>query len=424
MWLGIWSAMYGAAQLSQLPAVVAVLPHWLQRGAPLANTSMTFLIVVVGSLCFVELSLGGLRLLIQMIAWLGLGLAVAAVVLFVVTGSNERLMLYNQLLATCALLALAFVLTVPGLARKYLVLPDRGVLAIGTLAFALEALYVNLSRPFGFETPRLLDHLGFGILLFSFGYAALQLVLGNERRLLSVQSELAVAREIQTSILPSGVPDIDDLRIVAAYRPMTEVAGDFYEFIPVDQKRVGILVADVSGHGVPAALIASMIKVAVQSVVHCAQDPRAVLLGLNRLLSAQLRGQFVTAAYLWLDTEDHQALYSAAGHPPLVLWRRGQIERIESNGLLFGVKQDGEYPVCSMPIHAGDRFLLYTDGVTEPENSGGNCFGDARLEQVVRDNEKRPPAALSDKLLDEISHWQPDSLTQQDDITLIIVDVV
>ncbi len=267
MWLGIWSAMYGAAQLSQLPAVVAALPRWLQSGAPFANTSMTFLIVVVGSLCFAELSLGGLRFLIQVIAWLGLALAVAAMAFFVVTGSNERLMLYNNLLATCALLALAVVLAVPRLARNYLVLPDRGVLAIGTLAFALEALYVNLSRPFGFETPRLLDHLGFGILLFSFGYVALQLVLANERRLLSVESELAIAREIQTSILPSGVPDIDDLRIVAAYRPMTEVAGDFYEFIPVDQKRVGILVADVSGHGVPAALIASMIKVAVQSVV-------------------------------------------------------------------------------------------------------------------------------------------------------------
>ena len=120
------------------------------------------------------------------------------------------------------------------------------------------------------KTPRILDHLGFAILLFSFGYAALQLVFTNERRLLSVENELAIAREIQTSILPSCVPEINHLTISAAYRPMTAVAGDFYEFIPVDQKRVGILVADVSGHGVPAALIASMIKVAMQSVFSCA----------------------------------------------------------------------------------------------------------------------------------------------------------
>jgi serine phosphatase RsbU (regulator of sigma subunit) len=130
-------------------------------------------------------------------------------------------------------------------------------------------------------TPRILGHLGFAILLFSFGYVALQLVFANERRLLSIENELAIAREIQASILPSCVPEIDNLCISAAYHPMTAIAGDFYEFIPVDQKRIGILVADVSGHGVPAALIASMIKVAVQSAFPSAHDPGAVLRGLN-----------------------------------------------------------------------------------------------------------------------------------------------
>jgi hypothetical protein len=84
---------------------------------------------------------------------------------------------------------------------------------------------------------------------------------------------------------------------------MTAVAGDFYEFIPVDQHRVGFLVADVSGHGVPAALIAAMIKVAMQSLVRCAHQPREVLRGLNRILSGQLRAQLVSAAYLWFDME-------------------------------------------------------------------------------------------------------------------------
>jgi serine phosphatase RsbU (regulator of sigma subunit) len=206
---------------------------------------------------------------------------------------------------------------------------------------------------------------------------------------------------------------------------MTAVAGDFYEFIPVDRKRVGTLVADVSGHGVPAALIASMIKVAMQSVIPCANDPQAVLRGLSRVLSAQLRGQFVSAAYLWLDVENRNALYSAAGHPPLLRWRQGKLDRIESNGLLFGVKQEcGDYPVCAMPIDAGDRFLLYTDGVTESENAQGAFFGDIRLEQLVRDNQGRPPSELSDQLLSEIRRWQPASITQQDDITLIVIEVL
>jgi len=270
-----------------------------------------------------------------------------------------------------------------------------------------------------------LEPAAFTLFGFSQGWVAAEKVFADERRLVSIENELAIAREIQTSILPRGVPELSRLRISAAYCPMTAVAADFYWFIAVDPNRAGFLVADVSGHGVPAALIASMIKVAMQSVVACADDPRAVLCGLERALSEQLRDQFVSAAYLWLDTENRKALYSAAGHPPLLRWREDKLERIESNGLLFGVKPESDpYPVFAMPIQPGDRFLLYTDGVTEPENAHGDSFGDIRLEQVVRDNRSRSPSELSDELLAELRHWQPTSIAQQDDITLIVIDVL
>jgi len=205
---------------------------------------------------------------------------------------------------------------------------------------------------------------------------------------------------------------------------MTAVAGDFYDFIAVDESRAGFLVADVTGHGVPAALIASMIKVAIQSLTPYADDPREVLNGLNRILFAQLRSQLVSAAYLWIDTEKRKALYSAAGHPPLLSWRGGKVERIESNGLLLGVLPDAEYPLCEMAVQAGDRFLLYTDGVSEPENGGGEAFGSHRLEEVVRDNHLRLPSELLEQLLSEIHKWQPASTEQKDDITLVVIDVL
>jgi sigma-B regulation protein RsbU (phosphoserine phosphatase) len=179
----------------------------------------------------------------------------------VFTGSRNKLMPLNNVLAAGVLIALTIVVAAPRLSGKYLVLPHRGVLATGTLLFSIEALYNSLSRPLGFGTPRVLDHLGFAVLLFSFGYVALRLVLANEHRLLSVEKELAVAREIQRSILPGNVPELGRTRISAAYHPMTAVAGDLYDFIPVDPNRSGFLVADVCGHGVPAALIASMVKV-------------------------------------------------------------------------------------------------------------------------------------------------------------------
>ncbi len=422
-WLGIWSALYGAVQLTQSKALVAVSPQWLQAGAPWANTAMTYLLLVAGALSFWELSLGRLRLLIQATVCAGIVLAVAGVGVFLFTGSNGRLMIFADIIAACVLFILTAVVAVPRLSRRYLVLPDRRVLATGTLIFAIEALYNSLSHPLGFTPSRILDHLGFGVLLFSFAYVALRFVLANEHRLVAVENELSIAREIQTSILPRAVPELNHARISAAYRPMTAVAGDFYEFISVDRNRAGFLIADVCGHGVPAALIASMLKVAVHMVSACAGDPAAVLRGLNRILSGLLHGKLVSAAYLWLDTENRQALYAAAGHPPLLRWRHDRLEPIESNGLLFGIRPEyADYPVFAMQILPGDRFLLYTDGVTESENAAGDSFGGKKLEQVVRESRAHSASGLSDRLLAEIGEWQTVSRPQQDDITLIVID--
>lgn len=424
IWLGVWSATYGAGLLIRSPAVVAALPRLLQIVVPYANTVIAYLTVVVAFLAFRELSLGKLRLLMKIIIVAGIAVALAGIGWFVFGGSSDKFIPYNYFVTVCGLVVIVTVVTVKKLSDKFLVLLNRRVLASGTLLFTVEALWVNLSRPLHYQTPYFLSHLAFAVFLLSFGYVAIQIAFVNERRLLAIENELEVARQLQFSILPTTIPEAGNVRIAVAYRPMTSVAGDFYEFIPVDRQRVGFLVADVTGHGVPAALIASMIKVAMQSVVACAHDPRAVLRGLNRALFQQLHEQLVSAAYLWLDTENHNAFYSAAGHPPLLRWRQGQLERIESNGLLFGVLPDPDYPVCDLPIHSGDRFLLYTDGLIEPENANGDSFGDCKLEQVVRKNHSRPPSELSDELLSGIRLWQDAALAQQDDITLIVIDVL
>jgi phosphoserine phosphatase RsbU/P len=423
IWLGLWSAMYGASPLANALVSLQVAPRWLYLSVPYLDTATSYLILVVALLAFVELSRDGLRRFLLGLVLISLGIAVAGIAAFIFTGSSDRFTPYNNFLATFTLIVLLIAMAVPRLSRGLHELSSRGVLMAGTLIFAAEALYANLGRPLGYRSPFILDSLAFAAFLFSLGYVAMQTMFSNERRLLAIERELAVAREIQASILPAASPAIEHLSIAATYLPMTAVAGDFYDFLPVDRERMGILVADVSGHGVPAALIASMIKVASQAVLACAQDPRQVLRGLDAILSTQLRGQFVSAAYLWLDTERRIARYSAAGHPPLLRWRDGQMDRIESNGLLLGVSRGSDYPVCELPLRAGDRFLLYTDAVTEGENSRGEAFGDGALEAFLRKNQSRPASELGDQLLSAIRCWQPAGTPQQDDLTLIVIDV-
>jgi sigma-B regulation protein RsbU (phosphoserine phosphatase) len=424
VWLGIWSAMYGTGLLFRSSAVVAALPLVLQTTVPYVNTLIAYLLSVAAMLAFLELSCGAIRPLIKILILAEVVVAVVGICWFAAGGSAEKFIPLHRLISDCGLLVLIAVVIVKKLSDKFLVLFDRRVLAAGTLAFATEALWSNVLRPMHYQQSGLSSHLAFAVFLLSFGYVAVQIIHASERRLLVIEDELKVARELQFSILPAAVPEVCSLRIAVAYRPMTAVAGDFYEFIPVDEKRVGFLVADVAGHGVPAALIASMIKVAMQSVMACADEPREVLRGLNRILYGLLRDRLVSAAYLWLDTGNCKAVYSGAGHPPLLRWREGKLERIENNGLLFGVVPEADYPVCDLSIHSGDRFLLYTDGVIEPENASGKSFGDWKLEQVVRDNQSRPPSELSEQLLSEILVWQSASVGQQDDVTLIVIDVL
>ncbi len=422
LWFGIFNAMYGVRILAQVLAGTGVLPQLTQASRPYVIAIITYLIMIPALLFWLELSLGKLRRFLQITVVAATLIGLAGTCMAFITKSPNSLMPYNSALVIWTFLVLVVVNAVPRLGRESLLVQSR-ISAIGTLVLAAAVLYSNVNLFLRRPSSPYFEAIAFAVFVFSLGYVAAEKIFADERRLLSIESELAIARGIQNSILPRCVPEFKDLHINAVYRPMTAVAGDFYEFIVVDQKRVGFLVADVSGHGVPAALIAAMVKVAMQSVVPAAVDPREVLRGLNRILSGQLQDQFVSAAYLWLDMEIRRALYSAAGHPPLLRWRGGTLERIESNGLLLGLVADSDYPVRELPLNSGDRLLLYTDGVVESENAAGDFFGDRQLEQIVRSNQARPPAELSEELLSGIRRWRPASVPQQDDITLIVIDV-
>jgi len=428
--VGVWSVIYGTQRLNDCDAFVAALPHWMQVCIPYSHAVVTYSTLVAGTLTFRELTLARVRQVLGIVSGLAALIAVGGVAIFVRTGDENVLLRYNHLLTNVALVVLLATTLFRKLAHRYGSFVSGAkskVLLTGAVLFGLEALGSNIGRSF---TPDLDTHgwddLGFAAFLLSLGYVAMQRVYSGELRLSSIENELAIARQLQFAILPTSTPELRNLRIAAVYEPMSAVAGDFYEFLPVDNHRSGFLVADVSGHGVPAALIASMIKLAAKSVAAHASDPAELLRRLREVLSGQLQGQFVSVAYLWIDAESRKARYSAAGHPPLLLWRAASrsLERIASNGLLLGVPADGDFPACEIEFSPGDRFLLYTDGVSEPENAVGEAFGDRQLEQFLRDGCSVPAAELSLQLLARLRTWTPPSTPQQDDITILVIDVL
>ena len=247
------------------------------------------------------------------------------------------------------------------------------------------------------------------------------------RQLVEINTELEMARQIQLSILPSSTPKISGLDIVARYIPMTSVAGDFYDFIVVDDSHVGILIADVSGHGLPAALIASMLQVALTAQARHASEPGKVLAGLNQALCGKFQHNFVTAAYVYLDLEKKIMKYGGAGHPPLLLWRKstGTASEVLENGLVMGQFEEATYDSLEVPIEAGDRFSLYTDGILETANPAQEEFGTARFMKFMEANNKLAAGPFADALLLELARWleQPPGEGHKDDISLLTVDV-
>jgi sigma-B regulation protein RsbU (phosphoserine phosphatase) len=297
---------------------------------------------------------------------------------------------------------------------------DFAIIRRGLLTFAAFVVWDNLRGVFRFSLPSL-EPFGFAVFLGSLGYVAARRTLQRDQQLSEIRKELEVARRIQLSILPAEFPDSPHFRVSARYLPMTSVAGDFYDYIIADQHQAGLLIADVSGHGVPAALIASMVKLAAAAQRAHATDPSAFLSHINAILCGNTQNQFVTAAYVHLDSAAQELRYSAAGHPPMLLLRRGQITEVEENGLMLAAFNFATYSNAIHSLEQGDRLLLYTDGIVEAANAAGDFFGPNALREVFRKTQGTTPSEAADLIVSTVQEW---SNTQEDDLTVLVCDYV
>jgi len=406
LWLGILSTLYGLRLLAanELIHVATGLHASTLRQAV---EVITYCIGIPFVLFFREWLGSCWRKAMTVLLWTELAFAPLAIVVGVIGGYRDLAMIANGVLVVAGTMV-GLLAAVWQFGRA----PGAAVLKYTVGAFLVTVILTNLHLTGGRE----IEPIGFLVLLFGFTYTAAQRAVDREEKLISVEQELETARRIQTSILPKRLPDLTGLRITARYQPMTAVAGDFYDFLQIDDRRVTILVADVSGHGVPAALIASMLKVAFAAQAHHARNPAEILAGLNAALSGLIAGQFVTAACAFIDLEAQTVTYAGAGHPPTLLLRKGSHEVIElaENGLFLGPFQHAKYSNVSTSFTPGDHLLLYTDGIIEATMPDAQPFGSDRLKDFALFSRAADPSALADDLIRKVS-----ATIQEDDLTVV-----
>jgi sigma-B regulation protein RsbU (phosphoserine phosphatase) len=247
------------------------------------------------------------------------------------------------------------------------------------------------------------------------------------RQLNALRKELETARQIQLSILPTQLPQIKRLDIAARYIPANSIGGDFYDFIVIDEQHLGILIADVSGHGMAAALISSMLKIALSTQVANAADPAKVLFGLNQALCGKFDHHFVTASYLFVDLEKRILTYAGAGHPPMWLWgpaTEGVLE-VAENGLFLGTFPWATYSSVQLPLSEDIWILLYTDGVSEAANSAEEEFGTTRFREFLLGCQSDSATQFANQLVAELSSWAARSpgTESNDDVSFVALHV-
>ena len=231
------------------------------------------------------------------------------------------------------------------------------------------------------------------------------------------------ARLIQRALLPSTMPAIAGCEIAALWEPASDFGGDCYDVLRLGGGRVGVSIADVTGKGLPAAFLMSNLQASVRAFAAQQSSPRYVAAGINRALCGNpaLR-TFVTFFYAIIDATTRTLTFSNAGHNPPILARAdGSVERLSIGGLVLGVKASALYEQGETPLVAGDRVVLFTDGLNEAQNAAGIDFGDEQLVETVVLHRDLPAAALLEQVFARVREFTGGCFT--DDATLITIAI-
>jgi serine phosphatase RsbU (regulator of sigma subunit) len=227
-----------------------------------------------------------------------------------------------------------------------------------------------------------------------------------------------VARRIQQASLPEEVPELEGWQINPYYRPAREVGGDFYDFLELEDGRLGLVVGDATGHGVPAALVMSTTCGMLRAVALSVDSPGEVLARVNEALSARIPpSMFVTCFYAILDLKSGGLRYANAGHDLPYVRRGGDCDELRARGMPLGLIPGMSYEEKKTMLEAGEAALFYSDGLVEAHNFEGEMFGFPKLRSLMAEHDGK--GLLVDFLMEELYAFTGDGWEQEDDITLV-----
>jgi steroid delta-isomerase-like uncharacterized protein len=233
-----------------------------------------------------------------------------------------------------------------------------------------------------------------------------------------IEQELQVARQIQQALLPEAVPELYGWQLAAHYKSAREVGGDFYDFLELEDGRLGLVVGDATGKGIPAALVMATTRGMLRAVAQPLDSPGEVLARVNDALYPDISSDmFVTCFYAILEPKSGTLSYANAGHDLPYLWYGGDAEELRARGMPLGLMPEMSYEEKEAVLREGDSVLFYSDGLVEAHDPHYEMFGFPRLRVLISEHDKE--RSLVDSLLEELYSFVGESWEQEDDITLL-----
>ena len=261
--------------------------------------------------------------------------------------------------------------------------------------------------------------------------ASVERLMQESQERMRLQSELDIAREVQRRLFPQSAPKVPGLDLFGVCKAARSVSGDYYDFLKMDEFRVGLVLGDVSGKGISAALLMAAIQSALRAQFYdglaggqnstLTQISTAQVVDrLNRQIYANTPlEKYVTFFFAIYDARTRKLSYTNAGHLPPILFRNGRIDHLRTGGTVVGLFPAMKYEVGEIQLEANDLLLAYTDGITEPENTFGEEFGESRLLEVAKRRLNASPEVLAETIYKSVDEWTG-SPELQDDMTLLL----